>query len=231
MKSFIEARAAILAKHGERLISVLAVLLAFLMFIGAPLVAFGDVTFHFVGALTILVMIAVAIVLYGKLYVLVPMGLAFVMSVSAEVLRAFTPSTVDIYLSAFAWLILSGLWAMIVAPMVFGPGRVTSHRIVGAVFLYLLVAMVFACLYMIIGADNPKAFSGLVVEDKVENMAHLIYFSLVTLTTAGYGDIAPVHPFARALTNLEAAFGSLYPATLIARLVSLEIEGRAKGQV
>jgi hypothetical protein len=56
----------------------------------------------------------------------------------------------------------------------------------------------------------------------------LIYFSFVTLTTVGYGDILPMHPVARSLCNLESIIGQLYPATLLARLVSLEIEGRRR---
>ena len=52
------------------------------------------------------------------------------------------------------------------------------------------------------------------------------YFSFVTLTSTGYGDVFPVHPVARSLCNLETILGQLYPATLLARLVSLEIEGR-----
>lgn len=56
--------------------------------------------------------------------------------------------------------------------------------------------------------------------------SNLIYFSFVTLTSTGYGDILPVHPFARSLCNVETIIGQLYPATLLARLVSLEIEGR-----
>jgi len=54
----------------------------------------------------------------------------------------------------------------------------------------------------------------------------LIYFSFVTLTTIGYGDIVPIHPVARSLCNLESIIGQLYPATLLARMVSLEIEAR-----
>jgi hypothetical protein len=45
----------------------------------------------------------------------------------------------------------------------------------------------------------------------------------VTLTTTGYGDIAPLHPFARSLANIEAIIGQIYPATLLARLVTLEL--------
>ena len=51
----------------------------------------------------------------------------------------------------------------------------------------------------------------------------LIYFSFVTLTTTGYGDIVPIHPYARSLTNVEAIIGQVYQATLLARLVTLQI--------
>ena len=56
----------------------------------------------------------------------------------------------------------------------------------------------------------------------------MIYFSFGTLTTAGSGDIAPIHPFARSLANIESMIGQLYPATLLARLVTLEIEDEPK---
>ena len=54
----------------------------------------------------------------------------------------------------------------------------------------------------------------------------LAYFSYVTLTTVGYGDITPVHPTARMLAIGEALVGQLYPAVLIGRLVSLQISAR-----
>jgi voltage-gated potassium channel Kch len=77
------------------------------------------------------------------------------------------------------------------------------------------------------GLVVPNAFNGLApLRDNLAVASNLIYFSFVTLTTVGYGDIIPVHPFARALTNIEAVIGQLYPATLLARLVTLEIESR-----
>jgi hypothetical protein len=54
----------------------------------------------------------------------------------------------------------------------------------------------------------------------------MLYFSLTTLTTTGYGDIAPVNPFARSMANLEAIVGQFYLAITVARLVTLELEDR-----
>lgn len=225
-KGFRNKRDEIYATHGERLLTILAGLLAFLIFVGAPLSAAGGVTFHLIGAVVILAMIIVAIILSGQLIVLIPMVAAFTMNVIAVMLRAYDPAPGDMYLAAAAWLTLSASLMWIVSRSVFTTGRVTSHRVVGAVLLYLIVGMAFASVYTIIGAQDPQAFSGFVVSDTADNAGHLIYFSMVTLTTVGYGDIVPVSPIARSFAILEASFGALYPATLIARLVSLEIEGR-----
>ena len=59
--------------------------------------------------------------------------------------------------------------------------------------------------------------------------ASFSYFSLTTITTTGFGDIVPVHPLARSLATLEAVFGQLFPATLLARLVSLNVAHQPQG--
>ena len=97
----------------------------------------------------------------------------------------------------------------------------------GAILLYLTIAITFVALSTFIGSLVPKAFSGLSLDDNPALASNLIYFSFVTLTTTGYGDIFPVHPIVRSLCNLESIFGQLYPATLLARLVTLELAGRA----
>jgi hypothetical protein len=114
----------------------------------------------------------------------------------------------------------------VVARAVFSPGRVTYHRIIGAILVYLSIALTFVALYSIVGLLVPKAFSGMIFEDNPALASNVIYFSFVTLTSTGYGDVFPLHPVARSLCNLETIIGQLYPATLLARLVSLEIEGR-----
>jgi hypothetical protein len=64
------------------------------------------------------------------------------------------------------------------------------------------------------------------MEDSPTLASSLVYFSFVTLTSTGYGDIVPVHPIARSLCNMETIIGQLYPATLLARLVTLELAHR-----
>jgi hypothetical protein len=57
----------------------------------------------------------------------------------------------------------------------------------------------------------------------------MIYFSFVTLTSTGFGDIVPIHPLLRSLANVEAVIGQLYPATLIAALVTQHLDARRRG--
>ena len=59
-------------------------------------------------------------------------------------------------------------------------------------------------------------------------LATILYFSLATLTTTGYGDIVAVDPFARSFANLEAVLGQFYLAITVARLVTLELADRRR---
>ena len=135
----------------------------------------------------------------------------------------------DVCLQAMAWLLIALVIIWAVARAVFEPGRVTYHRVVGAILLYLTIGLVFVALYTLVGAHSPNAFTGLTVTAHVSLPSDLVYFSFTTLTTLGYGDIMPVHPIARSLSNIEAIIGQVYPATLLARLVSLG-EGPARGR-
>jgi hypothetical protein len=110
--------------------------------------------------------------------------------------------------------------AWIVAHAVFDAGRVNMHRIMGAVILYLYIGLIFASLYRLLEPWLHPSFSGLRTTGGGK-LGELIYFSFTTLTTAGFGDILPVHPIIRSLTNMESVIGQLYPATFLARLVTL----------
>jgi hypothetical protein len=107
-----------------------------------------------------------------------------------------------------------------VAGMAFGAGKVSVHRIMGGVILYLSIGLLFANGYRAAELCLHPSFAGL-ASDRRSALSELLYFSLSTLTTTGFGDIVPLHPFVRSMANLEAVIGQLYPATLLARLVTL----------
>jgi voltage-gated potassium channel Kch len=105
-------------------------------------------------------------------------------------------------------------------------GPVTSQRIQAAVAAYLLITIAFALGYVLISFLIPGAFRfpGKVLNVDDPGFGYIFhYFSISTITTLGYGDIVPVHPFSRTLATVEALVGQLYPAILLARLVSLSV--------
>ncbi len=95
--------------------------------------------------------------------------------------------------------------------------RITADTIRGGICVYFLIGFVWALLYGIVASFDPQAFSQPLIE--AESYSKVIYFSFVTLTTLGYGDIIPLSPLATMLTNLEAIIGQMYPAILISILV------------
>ncbi|MEM9159590.1 MAG: potassium channel family protein [Verrucomicrobiota bacterium] len=99
-------------------------------------------------------------------------------------------------------------------------------RTIGAICGYFLLGMAWSRLYVVAYLLLPGSFNASASADTLSE-ADLIYFSIVTLTTLGYGDISAVDPYARILSAMEAAFGTLYLAVLIAALVS-EIRSDAR---
>lgn len=215
-------------EYSDRLLSVLTVLLLIMLFVVAPFHAAGIKMFEAFGAVVALVMVAGVFVISASPTATLVILAGFSLNVFVVISRLIRPSTYDLYLVAAAWFVIVCTLAVVVARTVFAQGRVSFHRIVGAVLLYLLIALAFVSLFMLVGLQIPNAFSGLVLEDNEKLASNLIYFSFVTLTSTGYGDIYPIHPIARSLRNLETIIGQLYPATLLARLVSLEISGRRR---
>jgi len=100
---------------------------------------------------------------------------------------------------------------------------VTLDTIYGALSVYLLIAFVWGVAYMLLEALHP----GTLAMDSTRHPNHqmdwsdCMYYSFATLTSLGYGDIAPVLPHSRSLSILEAVSGVMYVAGLIARLVGL----------
>ncbi|HEY6290083.1 MAG TPA: ion channel [Terriglobia bacterium] len=100
-------------------------------------------------------------------------------------------------------------------------GSVTSGRLYASVSLYLMLAVFWMTIYRLIDVVYPGSFAltGGPSPLQVPHHAYL-YFSLVTLTTLGYGDIVPISPVARIFAALEAATGVFYVAITVARLVA-----------
>ena len=97
--------------------------------------------------------------------------------------------------------------------------RVTGDTVFGAVSIYLSLGIVFGIVYTAIARSDPAAFDP--VQVIADGKSELYYFSFVTLTTLGFGDISPVGDLPQILATLEAIVGVVLLATLVGRIVAL----------
>ncbi|MHC5022901.1 MAG: potassium channel family protein [Planctomycetota bacterium] len=159
------------------------------------------------------------------------LGLPFFATIWLHVLDPSAPSTLASHASA---VVFCSFLLVTMLRDVVGTGRVSRQTLYGAACAYLLVAVTFSFVYAIVEYLNPDAFttSTSVVRYPNGQVANieLLYFSLVTLTTLGYGDITPVGPTARAIAAVEAVVGVLYTALLVARLVGMYAAAERAGR-
>src|SRR5262245_53692751 len=166
-------------QHSDKLLSVLTVLLLLMMFVVAPIHAAGIfiVQVEIFGAIVAFSMVAGVLVISANLVITAVMLGGFLLNVVVVIARLIKPLPYDLYLISAAWFIIVCTLGFVVGRKVFARGQVTFHRIVGAILLYLLIALAFVCLFILVGLRVPNAFSGLVLEDDQKLAANLIYFS------------------------------------------------------
>jgi hypothetical protein len=196
-----------------------------LVFLAVPLAAEGFPIARPVAQILLLAVVAIVVMLShrgGAIFLMI-LGLAVTLG-SLSPWPGLSPLATGVLNRGGEILTFSAL-TWVVAFAVYAPGRITSRRLQGAVVLYLNLAVIFASAFSIIWILNPAAFSNLpAATGSPDELATMLYFSLTTLTTTGYGDIAPVDPFARSLANLESVLGLFYLAITVARLVTLELD-------
>ena len=144
--------------------------------------------------------------------------------------------THDLFVATMLFSTLFIVFASIaILSRVFAEGPVTRHRIEGAVAVYLLAGLAFGSLYALVALVEPSSFelTPLDFEGDVRTVfdrlnGRFSYFSFITLTTVGYGDITPASALAKQIAVLEGLVGQLYPAILLARLVAMELTSRSE---
>jgi hypothetical protein len=107
-------------------------------------------------------------------------------------------------------------------------GEITGNKILGAICLYLLLGLIWATLYTLMQLSLTHSFDSLSNTTAWYSLfPDFVYFSFVTLTTLGFGDISPTLPMARFLVYLEAIVGQFYLAILVASLVGSRMSSKA----
>jgi len=151
-------------------------------------------------------------------------GIGFTVSVLVVVMLGVLLDVAGMSYLHLLILTLFYSWATwLAARQVLFTGPIDGNKIVGAICIYLLIGLVWTLSYLFIAQAMPGAFNGLEQVIWYENFADVAYYSFVTLTTLGYGDISPVIPVARFLVYMEAIVGVFYMAILVASLIGIRI--------
>jgi hypothetical protein len=143
-------------------------------------------------------------------------GLAYLFELTPDLKTLFfvSASLIRCYIFGYGWFSLVKTLA--------AKQKVTDNTIITAIIGYLFIGILYSIVYFVIWHVDPKAFHFSVTryyDIKPWNLA--MYFSLMTLTTVGYGDIIPVNKWLMALAMFEAMTGAIYLTIIVARLVSL----------
>jgi voltage-gated potassium channel len=130
------------------------------------------------------------------------------------------------YISSFSFFLylVMALWICVI--QLFQNFRISANKLVGAICIYMLLGFVWSSLYAGLYVIDPSAFSGVPEGVSFLSSDEWLYFSFVTLTTLGYGDIVPVSQTSRTLAFVQAIVGQFYLAILVAGLVSAYLADR-----
>jgi hypothetical protein len=199
----------------------------FVLTIGGPLFgSFGIINDFYVGDILVVAVLGTAAITFfsSRIHTAVIVFLALGGAIFGIVARVPIEASANLEIAGLVFeTVLLFYMILLIGGDVFTTTRVDADTICGSVSVYLLLGGVFGTFYSIVHLLDPASFSGITTAFAADpslgpNRA-LMYYSFVTLTTLGYGDITPVNMFARSAANLEAISGQLYLTVLVARLV------------
>jgi hypothetical protein len=154
-------------------------------------------------------------------------GVLLVAAVAARIVDATTDASAatvaaSLATAAFVAYVLALLLAFVVRS-----AEITQNSVLAAICVYILLGVVWGFAYQVVDELDPAAFNVSLgpnaQTDSAVSEGALRYFSMITLTTVGYGDIVPVSKEARALASLQALLAQIYLAAIVARIVGIEV--------
>ncbi|MBP2701346.1 two pore domain potassium channel family protein [Vibrio parahaemolyticus] len=150
-------------------------------------------------------------------------ALAVIWIAAIAVKYLFHINEMSVVMLGLTFVFFFGTFKSLVKRILFS-GEIDTNKVVGSIALFLLLGLMWAIAYLILLEFDPHSFKGIQAIAWEENFSNTAYFSFVTLTTLGYGDISPVTPIAKALVYLEAIVGVFYMAVVVSSLVSSSID-------
>lgn len=203
-------------------------LLALLTFVGLHPLLLGGIAARLAGGLIVALILVAGTVAASRSRV--QRLISLVLAILTFGLQGTWLATGNTTIEAAMMAVFAGFClytALVILRHVLGFGPLYADRVHAALSVYILLALFWAGAYAFIEITSPGAFSfgGTSSEESTRTgaylLAHMVHFSIATLTSTGYGDITAVSPFARSFAQLEQLVGIFYIAVLISRLVGL----------
>jgi len=179
---------------------------------------FAEIAFYFAYSFVL----GTGIYLIGDQRIPIILGVFFAIgSFAMGIVNAFVfiPVTADLW-AAFL-ILMQAILIHALIRYIFTSHRVSRDVLLAGIAIYMLMGSIFIPAYTGIENNIPGSFVMNAAIEGPMQWQHFLYFSYVTLTTAGYGDITPVKPIAQSVAVTQSIIGVLYLAILMARLVSL----------
>jgi hypothetical protein len=131
------------------------------------------------------------------------------------------------YLIILCWYVFYLMAFTFTVKAVLMTREITANNIIGAICIFMMAAYLWGMAYNVIAIIEPEAFRGLDPAEPISGkFTQLNYFSFVTITTLGFGDISPVLPIAQSLAVLEAMFGQFFIAIFVAGMVGIHVANK-----
>lgn len=138
----------------------------------------------------------------------------------------------DVYIASVFYIVFLCYISIFIFRFLFETEQISLNMIFSAICLYMYIGLIWTFIYLVTEISRPGSFSfPTELPGDPESLVHSLrssfsYFSYVTLSTLGYGDVTPVTKFARAWAILETVTGQFFLAFVVARLVGLFITNR-----
>ncbi|HTZ49690.1 MAG TPA: potassium channel family protein [Verrucomicrobiae bacterium] len=213
---------------GDLGLTLVTIALVFLIFVILPLRQAGLTGRAFLDLVMVTLMISGALVVKQKRILTIGTVVLVILAACILFISRMYPSPFLRHLSSLLTIVVMFIYVRIVLLVMFRQGHVTWSRIQGGVCAYLMLGVAWGAAYDLVEQFDSGAFRFISLPSNMdEQSAKLVYFSFVTLTTVGYGDVSPLSPYARSLAIAEAVVGQLFPAILIGALVAMAMRASA----
>ena len=197
-----------------------------LLILAQPLVAQGSLPGYATKVLTLLVIVGAYRILQPHRKLMWVSGILFLIAALAVPTDQVSAGWTAHVIGGIATLAALTIVTVVIAYEAVREHWVTRDTLWGAMAVYLMIGITSTIIYEMIEISAPGSFTNLQGQNSAQVFAELNYYSLVTLTTLGYGDIAPVAPTARVVAALEAIVGQFFVAAVVGLLISRSIAQR-----